>query len=172
MNKALFLDRDGTINIDTGHLYRIEDFKFIDGVQDLIKKYNDKNYKVIVITNQSGIARKYYTEEDVHRLHAYINEELKKIGAHIDAFYFCPHHPDFIGECDCRKPKPKMILQAAKDLNIDLKKSILIGDKEIDIQAGINAGIRRIVLLKNLYAIDGENTKANEIVNDLWELKI
>jgi len=153
MKKALFLDRDGTINVDIGHLHRIEDFKFVEGVPELIKKYNDKNYKVIVITNQAGIAKKYYTEGDMHRLHVYINEELKKIGAHIDAFYFCPHHPDFTGECDCRKPKPKMILQAAKDFNIDLKKSILIGDKDSDIKAGATAGVEKLIKNKTNYIV-------------------
>ena len=94
MNKAAFFDRDGTINIDKGYVHRIEDFEFIKGMPEFIKKYNDEGYKVIVVTNQAGIARGYYTQKEVDILHNYINEELAKIGAHIDAFYICPHHPD------------------------------------------------------------------------------
>ncbi|WP_312647419.1 D-glycero-alpha-D-manno-heptose-1,7-bisphosphate 7-phosphatase [Aminipila sp.] len=141
MNKAVFFDRDGTINVEINYLHRIEDFRFIDGMSEFIKKWNDWGYKVIVVTNQAGIARGYYTEEDMHKLHAHINKELKKIGAHIDAFYFCPHHPDFTGECNCRKPKTGMIEQAIKDFDIDVSQSILFGDKEWDIEAGKKSGI-------------------------------
>lgn len=172
MNKALFLDRDGTINIDTGHLYKIEDFEFIDGMPELIKKYNDLGYKIIVITNQAGIAKKYYTEEDVNKLHKYINESLENDGAHIDAFYFCPHHPDFTGECKCRKPNPGMILRAVKDFDINLEESILIGDKETDIEAGIKAGIKRLVLLGDECALNKKNIKASRTVGSLRELLV
>lgn len=172
MNKALFLDRDGVMNVDTGHLHKIEDFKFIDGAPELIKKFNDANYKVFVITNQAGIAKNYYAESDMHILHKYIDKELAKSGARIDAYFFCPHHPDFTGECDCRKPKPGMILRAEKDFNIDLKNSILVGDKESDIQAGRSAGIGRLVLLKGAHAIDKKNTQATEIIDGLRELKV
>ncbi len=141
MNKAAFFDRDGTINVEVNYLYKIEDFRFIDGMPELIKKYNDEGYIVIVVTNQAGIARRYYTEEDMHKLHKHINQELEKIGAHIDAFYFCPHHPDITGVCKCRKPKPGMIEQAIKDFNIDVSKSILYGDKPWDIEAGESCGI-------------------------------
>lgn len=144
MNKAAFFDRDGTINVEKNYLYKIEDFEFIDGIPELIKKYNDDGFIVIVITNQAGIARGYYTKEDMNNLHEYINNELSKIGAHIDAFYFCPHHPDFTGECNCRKPKTGMIEKAIKDWNIDVKQSILYGDKPWDIEAGEKCGIRSI----------------------------
>lgn len=146
MNKAAFFDRDGTINVEKNYLYKIEDFEFIDGIPELIKKYNDDGFIVIVITNQAGIARGYYTKEDMNNLHEYINNELSKIGAHIDAFYFCPHHPDFTGECNCRKPKTGMIEKAIKDWNIDVKQSILYGDKPWDIEAGEKCGIRSILI--------------------------
>ncbi|WP_373323011.1 D-glycero-alpha-D-manno-heptose-1,7-bisphosphate 7-phosphatase [Desulforamulus aquiferis] len=151
MNKAAFFDRDGTINVEVNYLYKIEDLKFIEGIPELIKKYNDNGYKVIIVTNQAGIARGYYTEEDMHKLHRHINAELKKIGAHIDAFYFCPHHPEHgIGkykvDCNCRKPKPGMIEQAIKDFDIDVSQSILFGDKPWDIEAGEKCGILSIVV--------------------------
>ena len=146
MNKAIFFDRDGTINVEVNYLHRIEDFKFIDGMPEFIKKWNDWGYKVIVVTNQAGIARGYYNEEDMHKLHVYLNKELQKIGAHIDAFYFCPHHPEFTGECNCRKPKIGMIQQAIKDFDIDVSKSLLFGDKESDIEAGEKANIHSILV--------------------------
>ncbi|WP_196603703.1 D-glycero-alpha-D-manno-heptose-1,7-bisphosphate 7-phosphatase [Pectinatus haikarae] len=142
MNRALFLDRDGTINIDKGHVYRIEDFEFISGIPEFIKQYNNKEYKVIVITNQAGIAKGYFTAEDVNKLHKHINEELNKIGAHIDAFYMCPHHPDYTGVCNCRKPKTGMIERAIKEFNINVSQSILYGDKPWDIECGLRCGIK------------------------------
>lgn len=142
MNKAAFFDRDGTINIDKGYVHRIEDFEFIKGMPEFIKKYNDEGYKVIVVTNQAGIARGYYTQKEVDILHNYINEELAQIGAHIDAFYICPHHPDFTGDCNCRKPKTGMIEQAIKDFDIDVKQSVLFGDKPWDIKCGEKCGIK------------------------------
>lgn len=151
MNKAAFFDRDGTINVEVNYLYKIEDFKFIKGIPELIKKYNDEGYKVIVVTNQAGIARGYYTKEDMDKLHNYINEQLNKIGAHIDAFYFCPHHPEHgIGkykvDCNCRKPKTGMLEQAIKDFDIDVTQSVLYGDKPWDIEAGEKCGIKSILV--------------------------
>jgi len=142
MNKGAFFDRDGTINVDVNYLYKIEDFRFIDGMPQFIKKFNDWGYKVIVITNQAGIARGFYTEEDMHKLHEHINKELAEIGAHIDAFYFCPHHPDITGSCHCRKPEQGMIEKAIKDFDIDVTKSVLFGDKPWDIEAGEKCGIK------------------------------
>lgn len=147
MNKAVFLDRDGTINIEKNYLYRIEDFEFIDGVPEAIKLLNDAGYLVIVVTNQAGIGRGYYTEEDMNILHRYIDKQLKKYGAHIDAYYYCPHHPEYgIGEykkeCDCRKPRSGMLEKAIKDFNIDINNSYIIGDKIWDMQAGRNIGIK------------------------------
>lgn len=142
MNKAAFFDRDGTINVDVHYLHRKEDMKFIDGMPEFIKKWNDWGYKVIVVTNQAGIARGLYTEEDMRELHRFMNEELQKYGAHIDAFYFCTHHPDFTGPCKCRKPESGMIEQAIKDFDIDVSQSVLFGDKIWDIQAGEKCGIK------------------------------
>lgn len=155
MNKAAFFDRDGTINVEVNYLYKIKDFRFIDGIPELIKKYNDEGYIVIVVTNQAGIARGYYTEEDMNTLHDYINSELRKIGAHIDAFYFCPHHPTITGPCNCRKPQTGMLDKAIKDFDIDVSKSILFGDKPWDIEAGKRCGIKTLVYVED--KIDAKN---------------
>jgi D-glycero-D-manno-heptose 1,7-bisphosphate phosphatase len=148
-NKALFLDRDGVINIDKGYVHKIEDFEFIEGIFDLCKSYQDKGYLIIVITNQAGIARGYYTEEDFLKLSEWMKKEFAKRNVIITDIFYCPHHPDFTGECECRKPKPGMILKAAKKYNIDLSESILIGDKITDIEAGKRAGIRFNYLIDN-----------------------
>ncbi len=147
MNKAVFLDRDGTINVDKAYLFKPEDFVWIKGAKGAIKYAHDKGYLVIIVTNQSGVARGYFGEDDVKALHKFINDELQKINTKIDAFYYCPHHPEasalkYKVECNCRKPKSGMILQAAKDYNIDLSSSWIFGDKERDILAGKNAGVK------------------------------
>lgn len=146
MNKAAFFDRDGTINKDTKYLFKAEELLFIDGMPEFIKKWNQWGYLVIVITNQSGIARGYYTKEDMDKLHLYMNSELKKIGAHIDAFYYCPHHPDITGPCNCRKPATGMLEQAIDEWNIDPLQSVLFGDKKSDIEAAEKCGIRGILV--------------------------
>ena len=123
--KTVFLDRDGTINVEKNYLYRLEDFEFIPKAPEAIAMLNKCGYQVIVVSNQAGVARGYYTEDDVKKLHKYINLRLKEYNAHIDAFYYCPHHPDkgFEGEikelkidCDCRKPKIGMLEKAKKDV--------------------------------------------------------
>ena len=143
---AAFFDRDGTINVNYGHVYKPADLTFVEGTPEVIRKYNDAHIPVIVVTNQAGIAKGMYTEADMHRFNSYMNRCLReKYNAHIDAFYFCPHHPDYTGECDCRKPQPGMFFRAAKDWNIDLTKSIMYGDKESDKHAAERAGIPRFV---------------------------
>ena len=107
---AIFFDRDGVLNVDVGYLYKIEDFQWIDGAIEAIKYFNDKDYYVFVITNQSGVARGYYREDDIHKLHQWMNEDLYKYSAHIDEFFYCPHHikgviPEYSFDCECRKPK-------------------------------------------------------------------
>ena len=150
MNKAIFFDRDGTLNEEIGYLYEFEKFKWIDGAIDAIKFCNDHDYLVIVITNQSGVARGYYTESDIKKLHQQINEDLKKFDAHIDDFFYCPHHPDAAVEkyridCECRKPKSKMLEDACKKYNIDKSKSLMIGDSLRDVECAENAGIKSIL---------------------------
>lgn len=152
LNKAVFLDRDGTINVEKNYLYKIEDFEFIEGAPEAIKLLNDNGYKVIVVTNQAGVARGYYTEDDVKKLHKYIDGELKKYGAHIDAYYYCPHHPIYgIGEykveCNCRKPKPGLLERAIEDFGISVENSWLIGDNKTDIEAGNRLNLNTILVI-------------------------
>ena len=149
MNKAVFLDRDGVVNVEKNYVYKIEDFEFMPGIFDLCKKYQQNGYLLFVITNQAGIARGYYTEEQFHVLKDWMIKQFEKQGILITKVYFCPHHPDFTGECECRKPNPGLILQAAKEFDIDLSESILIGDKESDIEAGESAGVRMNINVKN-----------------------
>jgi len=171
VKKALFLDRDGVINKEKNYLYKIEDFEFIDGVFDTCKFFQNRGYEIIIITNQAGIARGYYTEEDFHKLNNWMLDEFKKRGIKISKVYFCPHHPDFTGMCECRKPNPGMILQAQKEFDLDLSSSILVGDKESDIKAGKNAGIGLNILVKSGHKVDEKNTKADFVLNSIKELK-
>lgn len=155
--KAIFLDRDGTINKFVGFLTKPEEFELIPGVAEAIGRINRSGYLAIVVSNQPVIARGDCTFEELQTIHDKMETELGKEGAFIDAIYFCPHHPDkgFVGErpeykidCDCRKPKPGMLLQAAKDWNIDLSESYMIGDSDRDIEAGRNAGVKRSIKIK------------------------
>lgn len=143
---AVFFDRDGVLNEDIGYLYRQEDFHWIPGAKEAILHYNRQGYLVFVVTNQSGVARGYYQEADVHLLHQWMLEELADIGAHIDGFFHCPHHPegkivDYAIQCNCRKPEPGLIRQAMAKWHIDPGRSFLIGDKPSDIAAAEAAGI-------------------------------
>ncbi|MEN8687554.1 MAG: D-glycero-beta-D-manno-heptose 1,7-bisphosphate 7-phosphatase [Desulfuromonadales bacterium] len=149
---AVFLDRDGTINVDKHYLHKGEDFEFILGVPQAIKKLKKAGYLVIVVTNQSGVARGYFSLDDVTRLHEHMQKQLAAAGTGIDAFYVCPHHPakgqgEYLKKCDCRKGRPGLLLQASADLGIDLQKSYMIGDKLADIEAGENAGCQPILVL-------------------------
>ena len=154
--KAVFLDRDGTINKYVGFLKNIDDFELIPGAAEAIRKINESGYLAIVVTNQPVIARGEVTEEQLNEIHKKMATLLGNEGAYLDAVYYCPHHPDkgFEGEipelkinCECRKPKPGMLLQAANDYNIDLSKSYMIGDSLIDIEAGNNAGLKSSFLI-------------------------
>lgn len=165
--KAIFLDRDGTINKYVGFLRNIDDFELIEGVSEAIKKINQSGYLAIVVTNQPVIARGEVSWEELHEIHRKMETLLGKDGAYIDGIYICPHHPDkgFEGErpeykidCDCRKPKPGLLLQAAQDFNIDLSQSYMIGDSENDVKAGKNAGCKDSFLLNN---------KMNDIIHSI-----
>ena len=142
MKPAVFIDRDGTINMEKHYLHKIEDFEFIHGSDKAIKMLNDKGFLVIIVTNQSGVARGFYNEEDVKKLHDHMKQELNKVGAHFDAIYYCPHHDESVIkqykiDCDCRKPKTGMFNSAKKEFDIDLNNSWMIGDKKEDISFSI-----------------------------------
>ena len=146
---AIFLDRDGTINVEKNYLYHTKDWEWIPRAIEAIKLSNEKGFFVVVLTNQAGIARGLYSTKDVDILHSFVSKQLRLYGAKIDKFYFCPHHPNY-GEkerCNCRKPMPGMLLEATKDLNIDLNKSWIIGDKISDIEAGKNLNLKSILVL-------------------------
>ena len=175
--KAIFLDRDGTINVHIPFLVNKEDFKLIDGVSEAIKLINGSEYLCIVVTNQPIIARGESTVENLNEIHKRMETLLGKDGAYIDGLYYCPHHPDkgFEGEipelkinCDCRKPKTGMLLQAAKDYNIDLSKSIMIGDTTLDIKMAENAGMKSILVLTGEAGKDNKyNASANIVADNL-----
>jgi len=141
MNKALFIDRDAVINIDRGHVFLKEDFEFSPGIFDLCRKYSDAGYLIVVITNQAGIAKGIYTEDAFLKLTDWMTVEFKKNGIIISKVCYCPHHPDVTGPCECRKPKPGMIIKAMEEFDLDIKECILIGDMESDLEAGRRAGI-------------------------------
>ena len=153
--KAIFLDRDGTINKYVGFLRNIDDFELIDGVAEAIRKINESGYLAIVVTNQPVIARGEVSFNELEEIHNKMETRLGKEGAYLDAIYYCPHHPHkgYEGErpelkidCDCRKPKPGMLLKAAEDFNIDLSQSWMIGDGQNDVVAGINAGCKTVLI--------------------------
>jgi len=163
-DRAVFLDRDGTINEEIGYLHAIEQLRFIDGAPAAIARLNAAAFKVIVVTNQAGVARGYYEEDSVRRLHRAMQEQLRKYDARIDGFYYCPHHPDNgVGEykidCRCRKPKPGMLEHAARDLGVDLGGSFVVGDRISDLEAGRAAGCR-LVLVRTGYGRDSERELA------------
>ncbi|MBD3801170.1 MAG: D-glycero-beta-D-manno-heptose 1,7-bisphosphate 7-phosphatase [Campylobacterales bacterium] len=166
MTPALFLDRDGVINVDTDYLYRIEDFEFIDGIFELCTAYQARGFLIVVVTNQSGIARGRYSEADFDRLTAWMVEEFSKRGVKIAGIYSCPHHPEVTGACSCRKPEPGMLLQAAEELGIDLTRSVMVGDKERDIVAAHRAGVRETYL----FDAKAQTTEASRIIKSLREL--
>ena len=148
---ALFLDRDGVLNEDRGFVSRWEDFHWIKGARETVAAFNRAGWLVVVVTNQSGVGRGYYTEAEMHALHARMVDELKAVGGHIDAFYFAPHHPEAPLEAyrhpdpPDRKPNPGMILRALQDFPIDKARSLLIGDKPSDLEAALRAGVRGVL---------------------------
>jgi len=173
MRRAVFLDRDGTINEERNYLWRVEDFSFIDGAAEAIGLLKGAGFLVVVVTNQSGIGRGLYNEEDLDRLHRHMQDELGKRGAEVDACYFCPHHPqhgtgEYGVECDCRKPLPGMLFRAAGELGINLSASWMIGDKLADMEAGLAAGCRTMMVRTGYGAVEAAGVPDDvPVVDDL-----
>lgn len=153
MNKAIFLDRDGTINVDVDYLHETNRLVFIEGVPAALSKLKQMGYKLIVISNQSGIGRGYYPPQDVEILHQYMNERLREHNAQIDRFYYCPHIEQ--DNCQCRKPKTGLIKQAVSDFDISLEESYMVGDKETDVLTAIHAGCKYGLVLSG-HAVSDE----------------
>lgn len=173
---AVFLDRDGVINEETGYVHKTGEFRFIDGVFDACLKISKAGYRLIVITNQAGIARGYYTEDDFHHLTKWMLDEFRQRGINIADVYYCPHHPvhgtgAYRRDCDCRKPAPGMILRAAREHSLDLRRSILVGDKATDIEAGRAAGVGCCVLVQTGHPPGNTDlVKADTVYADLREV--
>jgi D-glycero-D-manno-heptose 1,7-bisphosphate phosphatase len=181
--RAIFLDRDGVINKQMDSLHKVEDFKLLSGVVDAVKKINKSKYLVIIITNQPDIAKGFCTFEDMDKIHEKMKGLLYEKGAHIDDIYICPHHPEkgFEGEvkelkieCECRKPKPGLLLKAIKEHNIDSEQSWMIGDSKMDVAAGQRAGLKTIFLRAgggsgSKEEKDYENIRPDFIKKDLKE---
>lgn len=163
-NRAVFFDRDGVINKEIGYLDSPDKVEIIPGVSEAIKLLNENDFIVIIITNQSGIARGYFTENTLIEINNYIKSELEKQQAKIDAIYFCPHHPD--DNCQCRKPKIGLIKKAEIEMGIDLARSYLIGDKITDIETGVNAKLKSILLLTGYGKQEKEKLKDSGIEVD------
>ncbi|WP_339123801.1 UDP-N-acetylmuramoyl-tripeptide--D-alanyl-D-alanine ligase [Fusobacterium nucleatum] len=179
MKKAIFLDRDGTINVEKNYIYKSEDLVFEEGSVEALKTFKNLGYILIVVSNQSGIAKGYFTEADLNIFNNNMNEILKKNGVEITEFYCCLHHPDGIGKykkvCECRKPNNKMIEDAIKKYNIDREKSYMIGDKISDIGAGLKSNLKTVLVktgygLKDMEKIDKNETLICENLKDFSEI--
>ena len=177
MNRAVFLDRDGVITQEPPHYaHKLSQLELISRSADAIRLLNENGFMVIIASNQAGIARGYYREEDVVLFSQAVKENLAKEGAYVDAIYYCPHHPEakierYRVDCNCRKPKPGMLTRAEKELNIDLKQSFVVGDKLSDIEAGKRAGCKTI-MVKTGHGVEELKSnliKCNYVADDLYD---
>ena len=167
--KTIFLDRDGVINKEVNYLHKIDDFEFIDGIFDTCQHFQSLGYKIIIITNQSGIYRGYYTENDYQKVTQWMLTQFTNEDINILDTFHCPHGPD--STCNCRKPKPGMFLNAKTKYNIDMKNSWMIGDNEIDVIAANAAGIGNTILVRSGYRIDESNSKASFFLDSIQQSK-
>lgn len=157
-NKAVFLDRDGVINVERSYTYRLEDFVILEDVMEVLKVLKEKGYLLVIVSNQSGVAQGIYKQEDVEVLHTYMHEEFNKNNISIEETYYCPHHPTK-GRCICRKPESLFVEKALARFDIDASKSYFIGDKQRDIDAGENVGVKGVLI--------EANSSLKNILNDI-----
>lgn len=170
MKPAIFLDRDGTINIDYNYVHKIDDFHFIDGVIDAMIELKKMGFLLVITTNQSGIARGIFSQEQFDTLTEWMDWSLIDRGVEIDGVYYCPHDP-LITDCECRKPKSGMILMAKKDLDIDIANSYMVGDRVSDLLSGKNAGVRKTVLVRTGDSITPEvEAQSDWVIDSLADL--
>ena len=170
MNRAVFLDRDGTINEEVGYLTDLSMLRLIPGASAAIKRLNESGFKVVVVTNQSGVARGYFTESFVQETHERILQMLRDAGARVDGIYYCPHHPTtgnplYTVVCDCRKPGTGLIDRAAQDLNIDTSISYVVGDRWSDVELGQRAGAHTVLVRTGFAADDPVNVRLPHVVD-------
>ena len=163
--KAIFLDRDGVINKEVNYLYKIENFEFINGIFESCLYFQNLGYIIIIITNQSGISREFYSDNDYQKLSAWMLEEFSKHGIIIQDTFYCPHGPE--SNCRCRKPKPGMFIEAKNKHNINMKESWMIGDSEIDIQSANGADIQNTILVRSGKKIIGPTSNAKFILDSI-----
>ena len=166
MNRAVFIDRDGTISEEVGYINHVSRFRLFPYSAAALKQLHDNGYLAIVITNQAGVARGYFSEEMVQAIHQQMTNDLESSGARVDAIYYCAHHPT-VGEppyqldCDCRKPKPGLLLRAARDYDIDLANSWMVGDRYSDIELAANAGVKSALVLSGYGRGEWEHQRDN-----------
>ena len=167
--KTIFLDRDGVINKEINYLHKIDDFEFIDGIFDACLYFQSLGYKIIIITNQSGISRGYYTESDYQKVTQWMLNQFKYKNINILDIFHCPHGPD--STCDCRKPMPGMFLSAKTKHNIDMKQSWMIGDKEVDVIAANASGINKTILVRSGHRINESHSNASFFLDSIQQSK-
>ena len=163
--KTIFLDRDGVRNKEVGYLFRIADFEFIEGVFDACLYFQQLDYKIIIISNQSGIARGYYNENDYQKLTEWMLDQFNDNGINILDIFYCPHSPE--STCNCRKPKPGMLIEAKNKYNISMQNSWMIGDSESDIKAANAAGIFNTILVRSGHLTDESNSNSKFTINSI-----
>jgi D-glycero-D-manno-heptose 1,7-bisphosphate phosphatase len=169
----VFLDRDGVVNVDHGYVHKIEHFRFVPGSDVAMARLQAAGWRLVIITNQSGLARGLYSIDDYERFTAHLRAQLAAVGVRLDAVLHCPHLPDAAVQayrlaCDCRKPRPGMLLQAARELSLDLGQSVIVGDRLSDVLAGRAAGVGHCVLVRSGHALDpGDIEQADAVYDDL-----
>lgn len=173
---AAFIDRDGVINIDHGYVCKVDDFEYIDGVFDACRKLKEMGYLLVLVTNQAGIARGYYSEDEFLSLTEWMDWNFADKGVDFDGIYYCPHHPEhglgkYKEDCDCRKPKPGMFFSARDHLNIDMAKSVMIGDKADDLKAAMAAGVTTKILVRTGKEVTAEGEAlATAVLNSIKDV--
>ena len=168
-NRAIFLDRDGVINKEVNYLHKIEDFEFNQGIFDFCKHLSSLDFKLIIVTNQSGIARGFYSIKDFKKLNSWMIKKFRSNGIYIHDSFFCPHLPNSI--CSCRKPKPGMLISAKNKYNISMKDSWMIGDKASDMEAAVSAKISNTIFLRDIHNAEESVTNAKYVINGIAEAK-
>ena len=167
--KTIFLDRDGVVNKEIRYLYKLSDFEFIDGIFDACLYFQKLEYKIVIITNQSGIARGYYNENDYRKLTEWMLGQFNDNGINILDIFYCPHDPESL--CECRKPKPGMLIEAKHKYNISMKDSWMIGDSESDIKAANAAGLSKTILVRSGHLVEESNSNSKFTIDSIKQSK-